>query len=799
MSKLRLYDYNNYFNRIVKKESTLADYGTPLYTLDETNFDLGDNINTKHVINYDGFGGDYVIITNNKDEITSRWFVLNNNKIRGNQHILHLRRDLIVDNYDKIINAPAIINRAIVKDKENPLLYNNEGFSFNQIKQKEFLLKADTCAWYALYINKNYNSIATGTINIAGVPYDEEIQTPIANSIYGTNAYFLADNVKCVVRVRKPIGTGYLFNVSSNTPTGTYFTEWAYGNSITRPTLDLTTLYNESYACLANKFDTIKAKIFLDDNYNETTGVPASTQLKLTSIPPEGIVVKDSANKYYRVKSSVIYANKNGNSSFSTGNLGLYIKSLFDTLTGTNFYNGGIDWSYDSKIIYVSYEEIVTTNLTYSIDFSTQTNTNTDYNVIMIPYNDLVLVDNADTEYKMTSDISAQLVQSIISTITPAYIYDFQLLPYCPVYTTGAEFYERTYQTPGRYLVSERTSIRYEYLDTKDYYVDTETGYGLFIYFCRDISFTFNLAAKDYSKQTLPDMINIPSRTSNEAMNYKLSNECDIFRITSPNYNGIFEFSGAKNNGVDYFNIDVTLRPYNPYIHINPNFKFLYGQDFNDSRGLICQGDFSLPMITDQFKDYEVRNKNYLNIFNREISHMDFEFEKARTEAIFGAVTGTIGGGISGAVAGGKLGGGLGAGIGATTGLIGGAIGGAIDYNIMIERQAESKNLKFDMFNYQLGNIKALPYSLSKITPLTYNNKIWPFVEIYSCTDTESNILLDKIKYTSMNVNAIGYISNYLQSDKTFISASLIRLEDLHAQTQEANAIYNELVKGVYI
>lgn len=798
MSKLRLYNYNNYFNRIVKRESTLANYGTPIHVLTDTNFDMNDSVSAKHLINYSGFDGDYVIITDDNDNITSRWFVLENVRVRGGQHQLQLRRDLIVDNYDKIINAPAIINRATINDKSNPLLYNTEGFSFNQIKQKEFLLKADTCAWYALYINKNYNSIATGTINIAGVPYDEEIQTTIAQSIYGTNAYYLADNVKCDVRVRTMLGFGYLFNVNNNTPEGTYKTDWGIFNSITRPTNDLTTLYNESYACLANKFDTIKAKIFLDDSYHETTGVPASTQLKLTSIPPEGIVVKDSANKYYRVKSSVIYANKNGNSSFSTGNLGLYIKSLFDTL-GANAYNGGIDWSYDSKIIYVSYEEIVTTNLTYTIDFSTQTNTNTDYNVIMIPYNGLVLVDNANNEYKMTSDISTQLVQSIISTITPAYIYDFQLLPYCPVYTTGLEAYERTYQMPGNYLISERTLLYYEHLDTKDYYVDTETGYGLFIYFCRDISFTFDLEAKDHSKSNSPDMIKIPQRTSNEAMNYKLSNECDLFRITSPNYNGIFEFSGAKNNGVDYFNIDVTLRPYNPYIHINPNFKFLYGQDFNDSRGLICQGDFSLPMITDQFKDYEVRNKNYLNIFNREISHMDFEFEKARTEALFGAVAGTIGGGISGAVAGGKLGGGLGAGIGAATGLVGGAIGGAIDYNIMIERQAESKNLKFDMFNYQLGNIKALPYSLSKITPLTYNNKIWPFVEIYSCTDTESNILLDKIKYTSMNVNAIGYISNYLQSDKTFISASIIRLEDLGAQTHEANVIYDELVKGVYI
>ena len=50
------------------------------------------------------------------------------------------------------------------------------------------------------------------------------------------------------------------------------------------------------------------------------------------------------------------------------------------------------------------------------------------------------------------------------------------------------------------------------------------------------------------------------------------------------------------NQGIDSFDIECTYKPYNPYIHISPNYKGLYGKDFDDIRGLICGGDFSEKM-----------------------------------------------------------------------------------------------------------------------------------------------------------------------------------------------------------
>ena len=119
---------------------------------------------------------------------------------------------------------------------------------------------------------------------------------------------------------------------------------------------------------------------------------------------------------------------------------------------------------------------------------------------------------------------------------------------------------------------------------------------------------------------------------------------------------------------------------------------------------------------------------------------------------------------------------------------------------MMNERQAENKQLALDNFAYQLGNIKALPDTINKTTPLTFNNKKFPFIEVYSSTDEEKLILQNSIKYRSMKVNAIGTIQDYLQeNERTFISGSLIRLENLGLDSQEAFEIYNELMKGVYI
>ncbi len=161
--------------------------------------------------------------------------------------------------------------------------------------------------------------------------------------------------------------------------------------------------------------------------------------------------------------------------------------------------------------------------------------------------------------------------------------------------------------------------------------------------------------------------------------------------------------------------------------------------------------------------------------------------------------TGTLTGTATGAMAGGMTGGVYGAIAGAGAGMATSLAGGFMDYGMLKDRQAEQKDLTSDMFRYQLGNIKALPDTITKVTPLTFNNKIFPFIEVYECTDEEKTLFRNFLTYQSMTINAVGTIAEYQQDEKTFIKGKMLRLENSDLCAHEWMEIYNRLSEGVYI
>ena len=217
----------------------------------------------------------------------------------------------------------------------------------------------------------------------------------------------------------------------------------------------------------------------------------------------------------------------------------------------------------------------------------------------------------------------------------------------------------------------------------------------------------------------------------------------------------------------------------------------MYGQEFDDARGLICGGDFSLPIINDQWKSYQINNKNYQNIFDRQIQNMEINNRLSNIQSGAGALAGALGaGGAAGLIFGPLMG--VGAGIAS-------AIGGGIDFAMNKSLQNEALDYKRDMFGYELGNIKAMPDSLAKVTAFTANNKVFPMLEYYTCTDEEKQALKDKIKYNGMTVMRIGKIVDFLQEDYSYIKGKVIRLEDIADDTNYLNQIADEIYKGVFI
>lgn len=282
----------------------------------------------------------------------------------------------------------------------------------------------------------------------------------------------------------------------------------------------------------------------------------------------------------------------------------------------------------------------------------------------------------------------------------------------------------------------------------------------------------------------------------------KIDSQCDMYRLLSPNYQGTFEFNVAKNGGaVDYFTAYCTYKPYTPFIKVCPAFNYVYGADYNDNRGLICGGDFSIPRMSSAWQAYQLNNKNYQNIFNREIQNLDLmQSLEMRQQLISGGIgIGTDS--LKGAMAGAMAGGGWGAVAGGVIGASASAVGYGIDIDIMSKRHQEARSIAIDKYNYQLGNIKALPYTLTKVGAFDISSKIFPVLEYYTCTEEEKEALRNKIKYESMTVMAIGQFGDYYKvfDELKYFKGELIRNDEIADDSHVLDAIYAELLKGVYM
>ena len=157
------------------------------------------------------------------------------------------------------------------------------------------------------------------------------------------------------------------------------------------------------------------------------------------------------------------------------------------------------------------------------------------------------------------------------------------------------------------------------------------------------------------------------------------------------------------------------------------------------------------------------------------------------------SVAGAMGAGFGIGALAGPLAGGIAGGVSAAGGFAD-LIFGDIKYGI-------NKQFTIDSFNMNLQNIRALPISLSKVGAYNIDNKIFPFLEYYTCTETEKEAYRNKIKYEAMTVNAIGTMNDYLDAvdEYNFFKATPIQLQDIADDYHVAMAIAQELEKGVYL
>lgn len=789
MSKLYLLNYNNYYNRIVKR-STLAEYrAAAIYTLPDVNFKPNDSCYTDQIVNIsDSINPDYVVITdtvNNVETLSSRWFILESKRLRGSQYRLQLRRDVFAD-YNEIVRSSTLFCEKGHVPQTDPLIFNSEGNTYNQIKTSEHLLQdATKCAWLVGYCdNKLFESGTSISLRLnASTPAYSVAFSDVSAMLAAFPFSRTSTPPSWFFSAAKDVDLEFTIEQESTTP---QYPADRYVMRISADTCYYTTGGTEQLNCIAYSAGAMLAYM--------PRVVPSTSELTSDLEDDLNISAQDKADYQKLVDNNGIIARVGSSAPYAYYKLNLQRRSalVHQTLsyvyTKTNanvagMFNAaaaaGLMYIHegsptDAAVNYIRDEFAATwENITENADVVIQNTVplckTAPYYMFCLPYSSIDF-DDGNAQYTANGALSMTFVQQLIKEVG-THVFDVQLLPYCPDQYL-------IHPVPGAQGV-----IDFDGVDpvSVTYITDANSGKVGFVYWGAPQTFTFIL---NDSIQPWQDV--------------KADNETRFCRLNAPNYSSSFDFSIAKNGGVRYFHVTCTYRPYQPHIQVTPEWGGVYGQYFPDGRGLICGGDYSVDIINDAWTQYQINNKNYQLMFDRQIQTMDLQHSIAEVQDIFSAGTGILSAASSGALAG-AAGGPVGMAIGGTIGGALSAVGGGIDVINNQRLRADQRSAAFDMFNYQLGNIKARPTTITKMSALVGNNKIWPFYEIYQATSREVAALTLQLDYSGMTVQAIGTVGQYTGPNPTFVRGRLIRITGLEHDAEMSQLVADELARGVYM
>lgn len=781
MSAIYCISYNNYFNRTVKREESLAAYlgannSNVRYSEANFNFNPADGANTAITVgrseNPANDYGDYLLVVEN-GEIASRWFILDEDRLRGKQYKLNLRRDIVADYYEQVLNSTAFIEKGL-PNEDSTLIFNSEGIPFNQIKKGETPLIDDSkMAWICGFVDReteaktiSINSTVIADYEMSSYRFKDYFNKD-ANSFTFIEGYVYVTNTQYS---SSPFASKFVLDQYAN--------QTNLGNSTSKGDYK----YTDQNGTLKSYIQSNGLNLALNISTKHSLYDGISSDSNYNSLLYEKDKIVRDGTDFYKIGTKIethertyrITEDKDG--EYLLTYLTNFMKQFSGYKSGTPYFE-----------IYIKYTSLRLTKTPvvqgeYTIDYPGKTekiiNKNAPFDLFCIPFSNDMKIKVGNSEFQANKEFAMSIGSEIARNLGTA-CYDVQLLPFCPM--------------TGFTIEDNGTTFNINSTDTKRRtFVKNANQENVYVLFWSAASSgTKNIFKSDQT----------PYAT---VSNKKIENECDFYRLVSPSYNGQFEFSAAKNGGIRYFNVDYTYLPYSSYIHVNPNFSDLYGQDFNDARGLICQGDFSIMYLSDAWVNYQIQNKNYNNIFDREIQNMDTIHSIENTQK---RIAGAINAAATGATVAAARSGILGKAVSAGAGIISaGASYAGAEADILFGNKIyeENKSYKKDIFEYSLDNVRALPNSIAKTTAYTENNKIFPMLEYYSCTDEEKNILANEIAQRGMTIGSIDYIASYASNTweyngivaRNFIKAQLIKtdIKDNHI----ADVLSTELAKGLY-
>ena len=796
MKNLYLLQYSNYYNRVIKKKDTLEEYlnaAANYEVCSGRNYNPYDGISTKFTINTQDlnsdFPYDYLLVCDETDNIVARWYIMEAVRQCQGQFVISCYRDVITDWYDDVVNSTTFIEKAYVGVGDSAI-YNSEDMTFNQIKTRVTALRDETNSqWIVGYIPKDLekNTFSFDVINsytsiksynsLASWPYysmiDKEYQTSLSGidvwAMYDMGYYALDFALGITINSQSV----QLADMSKNRffeDTDRIGSGYAVGEKPTFTPTATAENVDGRYEKLAN---------ILYDKCNHSTLWPLAKEDSTTNVP----VIESQVGKVFKdLSTGAVYKVVKTTS----------IKEEYEPINAGNFYNElvkcfSLTYSYgfsgnktvnqngpfrcrkDYTAVVYSLQQITEEA---SVNISDRMHlTDSPYDMFVLPYKIggyKYTID--DVEYTMSREFVMQIATTIGAEMGSQAVYDVQLLPYCPI----------------RYMLDDDGNI---------------TNPATRVSPVKNTASNATIGHIFWGIQSW-DEFRIPFEIecSTDPVEFKVQNQCDLYRLVGPNDGSAFDFSITKNQGVSAFLVSFTYKPFQPYIHIYPHFRGLYGGVYsNDKRGLILRGDFSLPQTSNAWANYKLNNSNYENIFNRQIESLELQNKYQKQSDIINAATGALSAGITGGMGGAMMLGPAGMAVGGATGVIS-AAAGAYDVQINDKLRQDNLDLTKDQFGYQLANIQAIPNTLTKVSAFDIDCSDAPLLEYYTCTEIEKQALRDKIAYNGMTVMRIGQITNFIQPDRTYIKGKIVRFPNSFTEdTHVANIISKEINTGVYI
>jgi len=803
---LYLLQYNNYYNRIFKKEDSISDYlpyminNTPANNpMTYVNLIPGDGLHTEQDIDITTEFPDYVVYVDEYNNIQSRWFVIETSRNSAGQYKASLRRDIIADYWDNIASAPMFIEKGYCSISDN-FIFNDEQITVNQIKQSEILLKDSTyCPWVVGYcaLPEGETTPTRITYGSSSDVYDfytptledweyadivvDGVKFPIdfvfdfrTTDVATTQTYtFQFDKNGASKFIKENGGNSNFMTIKGSANTAYQAIDPAACNTLYQKALEVYDITDDPslYARLQKLAGSGENKKILKIG-DGTNAQYAAIGLKR---------IESSLNKASPAEGSVLY---NAWKDWCTA---------LETSAGRNLFDNTYKKLSFATSWHVATYEITLTQITpyseleFYFPYGRKALTDAPYCMFAMPYGELFIKSTEEGGTFFTDANNALSLAAGIAKSLGSKLYDIQLLPYCPIPLIR----NRATSAP-RVAFDEAPFNSW----TKDEHYVIIPSAKQVLFFCEQSSDSFDIDVSSYS--------NLLYRFYN-SLEFKANMLTTKVRLCSPNYNGVFEFNSYKNRGCDIINVDYTYKPFQPYIHLNPRFNGLYGEDFDDARGLICGGDFSLPITSDRWIEYQIQNKTYQEQFNRKIENMEIQHKYKREQEAWQIAAGAIGGAVSGAATGVLA---SGSPYGALAGLATGGMSlaaGIRDRQINDALRDEAKDYTKDLFKLELDNIQALPDSLTRVSAFNKNNKLFPFIEIYGCTDEEMSAVWNKLTYNGFTIGRIDTLQNNIDNKPIYMGnpgyfkGQLIRLQDFNEDSHLANAIAGELYKGVYV